>query len=56
MMWYILWKQLKLNLDDFKKESRKDEVLSRVVNYLSTGWPNKWNNGGELKHYFKLRN
>jgi len=42
--------------DDFKKESRKDEALSKVADYLNTGWPNKCNNGGELKHYFKLRN
>lgn len=30
-------------MDEFKKETKNDEVLNQVVKYLITSWPNKCN-------------
>ncbi|KAI5731889.1 hypothetical protein M8J77_017897 [Diaphorina citri] len=42
--------------DQFQKETKLDAVLSKVLEFYNSGWPNSVSGGGELSHFFRLRN
>lgn len=41
---------------EFRNQTKKDEVLSKVVEYCMKGWHKKLNEEGENKYYWELRN
>jgi len=43
-------------LETFQNETRNDPVLGKVIGYQAQNWPKSINCGGELNHFFKLRN
>jgi len=46
--------ELPVDAKDISRESRRDPVLARVLNYTLTGWPN-YVSSEELKPYFTRR-
>lgn len=42
-------------INEFKIETGKDDVLCKVREYCKNGWPNTCKTDGELSHFFKLR-
>ena len=46
--------ELPVDAKDISRETRRDPVLARVLNYTLTGWPN-YVSSEELKPYFKRR-
>ena len=45
---------LPMNVDQVRKATRKDPILSRVLQFVMTGWPDKQNEP-ETTHYFSKR-
>ena len=43
-----------MNVDQVRKTTRKDPILSRVLQFIMTGWPDKQNEP-ETTHYFTKR-
>lgn len=43
-----------MNVDQVRKATRKDPILSRVLQFVMTGWPDEQNEP-ETTHYFSKR-
>ncbi|XP_039284775.1 uncharacterized protein K02A2.6-like isoform X2 [Nilaparvata lugens] len=43
-------------LNKFVTETQNDDVLRKVIDYCENGWLNNIVDGGELRHFFKIRN
>lgn len=41
--------------NELKFETKRDKDLKQVVHFYYNGWPNKLNEVGELKHFFKIK-
>jgi len=42
-------------LNELKLETNRDEVLQRVIEYYTNGWPNKIKENNEINHFYKLK-
>jgi len=49
-------KYSKKRMEELILETKEDTVLERVKKFYDKGWPRKLNEGGEINHYFKIRN
>ena len=45
---------LQMNVDQVRRATRNDPILSRVLQFVMTGWPDKQNKP-EITHYFNKR-